>query len=260
MARPKRRNIPPVVDLTKDNQDMTMRGSQRRFLATTELLELHPNKTLTAMLLLPLAFVSERGAARETSRPLARAKVARVESLDVDDFTCPICLSDDISDVKNQTYALTSCGHSFCLVCLEMLVQTSTKGVGRSTTKPIPCPLAPKGCLQSLKIVDIQVILQCSPKTMSMYNEASSMAFLEEQVAHGSARRCPSKHCNYTFEYEPGTVPAAAAPRNPKKSKYKVYLNGCHFQCPECKCTYCLDCGANKGKVGSPHAWIKFKS
>ena len=185
------------------------------------------------------------------------------------EFSCAICFAEasEMDDVKNQTYSLVACGHAFCFVCLEQLVQTSTAKDSISS-KPIPCPMAPKECSQCLTIGDIQSILMYSPKTYQQYTEASTMAFVEDQVAQGNARRCPNEHCNFTFEYEPTETPPAAtaattrgkkkaakaASKSKKKKKdAKLYPEGCLFHCPLCKKKYCLDCGANEGKVGPPH-------
>jgi RING-type zinc-finger len=161
-----------VIDLTKDNDD---------------------DRKPAALPKRDLEDVSDE------ERPRKRAAKLKVD----EDFEGPICLSDEIQDVTNQTYSLEACGHTFCFVCLEGQVQASMPTRDTSTAKPVPCPL---GCSCSLTMKDIQTILQYSPKTLSLFNEASSMAFLEERVAQGTARRCPSKNCNYTFEYEPGKL------------------------------------------------------
>ncbi|CAB9515129.1 expressed unknown protein [Seminavis robusta] len=205
-----------------------------------------------------------------------RKRAARMPTSGHCGFTCSICLNDEIENVEHQTYSLASCKHTFCFVCLEQLVQTSS-AVGTATAQPIPCPMTTgtAKCSQSLTLGDIQTILQYSPKSLSLYSEASSMAFLEDQVAKGNARRCPNKHCNFTFEYEPEVLPVAAAAKNnvaakkrgatakkgkgskkavdKKKAQPKVYPNGCYFKCLECNSSYCLDCPANEGRVGPPH-------
>ena len=127
------RKHPRVIDLTKEEGDKKPAALPGSPTSTATLVDLS----------------SDRDARKDTGKEEPpRKRVARAKT-DKEDFTCPICLSDDVQDVKNQTYSLTTCGHSFCFTCLENLVQASTGDA--STAKSIPCPMTTNGCTSTLK-------------------------------------------------------------------------------------------------------------
>ena len=242
---PHKKKMRNFIDLTGDDQEEDERKPAAMPRGSTVFSAILPTTTQDiakdAALAVALFESEQRKGEKSHDKAVTQASIK-------EDFLCPVCL-DPIDDVKYQTYAILKCHHRFCFVCLEQLVKTSSSVEYKPAS--IRCPFASNGCSEVLSLADIQLILQYNPKTMSMYSEATSLAFLEQQVVDGNARRCPSKKCNYTFEYEPATPPDTEGPA--KKRKKKVYLEGCDFDCPECKSKFCLDCGANQEKVGPPH-------
>jgi IBR domain, a half RING-finger domain len=89
-----------------------------------------------------------------------------------------------------------------------------------------------------LSLTDTQYILRGDPQTFRRYAHAANMTRLESEVRDESSdtRRCPAEHCNYIFVFTPGGG-----------------AEGCFFKCPDCKASFCLQCGANDGNVGPAH-------
>ncbi len=149
-------------------------------------------------------------------------------------FNCPICLEDGVEKWKG--HSLIRCRHQFCLPCLANHIKLSP------TTK-VKCPCCPI----KMEIFDVQSIFISvgNKKEWHSFSEKASAEMLEEEITvgpqsegQGETRRCPAERCNYMFVYEP---------RNPEVQE------GTRFNCPQCRSKFCLQCGANGGKVGPSH-------
>ncbi|CAB9503104.1 Potential E3 ubiquitin-protein ligase ariadne-2 [Seminavis robusta] len=149
-------------------------------------------------------------------------------------FSCGICLDEDLESFKG--YSMEACKHRFCTSCLTRLVQSSLAPSASHVLK-IMCPQ--DKCKSSLSVNDIRFILRDDPAAWKKYSEKASLCSLESEVldTDSHTRRCPNDRCNFIFSF----VHGAAA-------------EGRQFDCPSCKKSYCLQCGANGGKVGPAHA------
>ena len=153
-------------------------------------------------------------------------------------FDCEICLEDSLEEWRGFT--LNTCGHRFCLLCLSNHIR-------HSPTTKIPCP----SCKEQMDMVDIRSILQMvgygsasaaantDSKELSWqsFSERASLDLLEREIAggdHGTCR-CPTNLCNYTFVFEDNGG-----------------AQGVQFDCPQCKKSYCLHCGATKDRLVGP--------
>lgn len=148
-------------------------------------------------------------------------------------FSCSICLDDDIP--ASYGYTLP-CDHRFCLPCLSVLIKTNISAPGSAASSNIVCP-ADK-CNTSVSLTDVQYILRSDPKAFQLYAQVANMTTLESEATDTSSdtRRCPAANCNFIFVYTPGNG-----------------VEGRRFKCPDCRARFCLQCGANGGKVGPAH-------
>lgn len=156
-------------------------------------------------------------------------------------FSCSICLEDHLASFKG--YSINACLHKFCIHCLVQLLQTQVNEASSgSTCLFLRCPH--EGCNSRLTTEDVQDLLRLLPdrnqacSLWKRYTEIANLSALEAQVTDDTSetRRCPSEHCNYLFQFAPGTG-----------------TEGRHFSCPLCADEYCLNCGANNGLVGPAH-------
>lgn len=147
---------------------------------------------------------------------------------------CSICLE---SVEPFQGYSLTTCNHSFCKPCLHHYVQTK---LSDKEVRQLTCP--DTTCRVSLDPIDVRscTLEVGDASTWRSYQEIATESFLDTAVASkdASTRRCPTNHCNFTFQYE------ASEDDNQQ---------GQLFICPECEEAYCLQCPVVQGKVGPAH-------
>jgi len=155
-------------------------------------------------------------------------------------FGCKICLEDDLS--SHQGYTIDKCNHRFCISCLTGLIVSSlTSGSASSLLNNVVCPH--DQCKTILTNTDIQFILRDNPSYWKAFSEKLNLGVLEMELAdkNSGTRRCPSEHCNYIFVFDTRTTTA---------------VEGRQFDCPMCEENFCLQCGANDGKVGPAHIGI----
>mmetsp|Transcript_36265 Transcript_36265/g.87409 ORF Transcript_36265/g.87409 Transcript_36265/m.87409 type:complete len:355 (-) Transcript_36265:4666-5730(-) len=149
-------------------------------------------------------------------------------------FSCEICLEDDIPSYNG--YSIHACQHRFCINCLSGLIK-SHLGQKDSLTLQIPCPK--HKCNKSLTPSEIQFVCSRDDWTLwEQYSETANIKKLEAECGDkdSDTRRCPHEHCNFIFQFQPGTG-----------------AEGTRFDCPLCNMQYCLQCGANNRKVGPAH-------
>ena len=149
-------------------------------------------------------------------------------------FDCKICLEDQLSSFKG--YSIDACKHRFCISCLTELVKSAINSASATTIKII-CPEDKCNCTLSVSS-DIRFILQDNPVCWKEYSEKANLCALEAEVANQNSdtRRCPSQRCNFIFVFTASTA-----------------AEGTRFDCPSCSEQFCLQCGANDGKVGPAH-------
>jgi len=144
---------------------------------------------------------------------------------------CSICLE---SMEPDQRYSLTTCAHSFCKSCLHHYVQSKVSG---KEIRLLVCPNTK--CRISLDPSDVRAsTLELGDTACwQTYQEVATESFLDTAVASKdkSIRRCPSNHCNFTFQYDDGNE------------------GGQLFICPQCSGAYCLQCPVVQGRVGPAH-------
>ena len=111
---------------------------------------------------------------------------------------CSICLE---SMEPDQGYSLTTCGHLFCKSCLHEYVQSKVSG---KEVRLLTCPNTK--CRVSLDPIDVRAsTLELGDAICwQSYQEVATESFLDTAVASkdASIRRCPTNHCNFTFQYE----------------------------------------------------------
>jgi len=162
-------------------------------------------------------------------------------------FECQICLENDLPSF--QGYTIDECNHRFYITCLIGLIDSSmTSGSSSSSllNNTIICPH--DKCKTILATNDIRYILRNNPSCWKAYSENANLGVLELEVAdkNSNTRRCPSQHCNFIFVFD---TPTTTTTTNPS-------AEGRQFDCPMCKEKFCLQCGANNGKVGPAHTGI----
>ena len=147
-------------------------------------------------------------------------------------FRCDVCMEDALPGHAGLTL---SCHHRFCNDCLAGLISSKVNDKAIKNAV-IECP-APK-CKTSLSTSEVQYILRDDKKAFSNYTIKANVARLEQEATtkSSSTRRCPAQHCNFIFVFEPGTG-----------------AEGTHFDCPQCHSQFCLQCGANKRRIGPAH-------
>jgi hypothetical protein len=180
---------------------------------------------------------------KQAAQKKGKKKRKRTETTNqaVEAFNCEICLEENLEEWRGFT--LSSCGHRFCLLCLSNLIRHSTSSTS------IACP----SCSNNLEILDIRSILQMigydtasssrgskgadGVLSWQSFEERFSMEILEQEIAVGNkgTRRCPTDHCNFTFVFEDNGGAC-----------------GRQFDCPQCRKSYCLHCGANEDRVVGP--------
>jgi hypothetical protein len=142
-------------------------------------------------------------------------------------------------------YQLGSCQHLFCHECLHGYIQSK---LTEKAVKSLECPDAK--CHQLIHRNDIRActLEVGDPALWHAFEELSTEAYLDSAVTAAAAavatstdvpplRRCPTNHCNFTFEYE--DRPTA--------------VQGQRLECPLCQISYCLNCPVVDGKVGPAH-------
>ncbi|XP_072028304.1 uncharacterized protein [Amphiura filiformis] len=158
----------------------------------------------------------------EDSRETTREKIEeclkdvnKVEDVS-EEIECGICFCPAEPDEK--TYRLLSCGHYFCLKCLQNLLQHNM------TDKifPVICPC--EGCMESLTLVDIRTIIP-EEEAQSKFFRAALEAFVS-QKKHSDLKFCPSPDCCMI---------------------YRRSQSGVMWACSECGHQICSGCG------GDPH-------
>ena len=102
-----------------------------------------------------------------------------------DDIECGICFCPAERDEK--TYRLLSCGHYFCLNCLQDLLQNHIT----DKTFPIVCPC--EGCTDPLTLVDIRIIFP-DENVQSKAHRAALEAFISQNKQR-DFKFCTSPDC-----------------------------------------------------------------
>ena len=234
-----------TIDLTIDHVDLTSLESTR---TESETQMTSKRKGYPVIDLIQPASVAQNYVAyhRETMNQ-PESKKRKVRNLDSEKsyFSCAICLDDEVETWKR--YSLSNCSHEFCLPCLGSHIQLSA-------TKNIKCP----SCPSHIELFDIQSVLIAIGKKdeWEKYSDKASISLLDKEILMGKNKGenrkdlfqdkqgneitscCPAERCNYIFVYKL---------RNPE------FQEGTRFDCPKCFQSFCLQCGANDGKVGPAH-------
>lgn len=216
----------PEVEVVEVQQPSNIRHRLKRTHAIQ--LDSHDDVEVVEVDPLPAAAKKHNG----TSRKIAHQPIKVRKRT----FGCSICLEDDI--LASYGYTLP-CDHRFCLPCLSALIKTNISAPGSAASSNIVCP-ADK-CTTSVSLTDVQYILRSDPKTFQLYAQVANMTTLESEATDTSShtRRCPAANCTFIFVYKPGNG-----------------AEGRRFKCPDCRARFCLQCGANGGKVGPAHKGV----
>ena len=179
---------------------------------------------------------------------LKRQRVAKQRNTSASSFKCSICLEDDIPIFRG--YRIAPCQHLYCRECLHGYITTKLK---EKVVHEIKC----LACQTKLWQSDIRACTWTLGDVTSwrLYQELATDSYLDTTIAATAAaeaavessltatsplttqssssssstiqfRRCPTNHCNYTFEYT--DRPNA--------------IQGQPFSCPLCHQIYCLNC------------------
>ena len=130
-----------------------------------------------------------------------------------DDIECGICFCPAERDEK--TYRLLSCGHYFCLKCLQNLLQHHMA----DKAFPIVCPC--EDCTDPLTLVDIRVIIPEEERQTKFYRSALE-AFVTQKSKICELKFCPSPDCCMI---------------------YRQTKDGGTWTCTECGHQICSSCG-----------------
>lgn len=124
-----------------------------------------------------------------------KAKVARNKPCPVD---CSICLE---TVEAFQGYRLVACHHSFCRPCLHGYIQSK---LASKEVQQLTCP--DTSCRNPLDTVDVRACtLELGDFTSwQSFQEVATESFLDTAASSKgtSIRRCPTNHCNFTFQYD----------------------------------------------------------
>jgi Zinc finger, C3HC4 type (RING finger) len=162
---------------------------------------------------------------------------------------CSICLETVESF---QGYALSACRHAFCRSCLHGYIQSqiSSKQV---LPHQLKCPNSSSSmfnnkCTGRLSHADVRActLELGDTKSWQAFQDVATETFLDAAIAASSSsvstataegeaaaaaassiRRCPTNHCNFTFQYDTPNVNSQ---------------QGQLFICPKCNEAYCLHC------------------
>eukprot|EP00529_Nitzschia_sp_RCC80_P025874 CAMPEP_0113517034 /NCGR_PEP_ID=MMETSP0014_2-20120614/41965_1 /TAXON_ID=2857 /ORGANISM="Nitzschia sp." /LENGTH=348 /DNA_ID=CAMNT_0000414047 /DNA_START=34 /DNA_END=1081 /DNA_ORIENTATION=- /assembly_acc=CAM_ASM_000159 len=143
-------------------------------------------------------------------------------------FSCEICLEDDIPSYNG--YSIHACQHRFCIDQIS------------SRTERLVDFTDPMSEAQMQQVTDTKrnpIRVSRDDWTLwEQYSETANIKKLEAECGDkdSDTRRCPHEHCNFIFQFQPGTG-----------------AEGTRFDCPLCNMQYCLQCGANNRKVGPAH-------
>lgn len=136
---------------------------------------------------------------------------------DANDDECGICFCPAEPDEK--TYRLLSCGHYFCLKCLQDLLQHNI------ADKAFPS-ICPRGdCTETLTLVDIRTIIPDEETRTTKFFRAALDAFVSQKKQNGF-KCCPWPDCCMIYRQSKSSLP---------------------WTCTECGHQICSGCG------GDPH-------
>ncbi|XP_072029162.1 LOW QUALITY PROTEIN: uncharacterized protein [Amphiura filiformis] len=113
-----------------------------------------------------------------------------------EEIECGICFCPAEPDEK--TYRLLSCGHYFCLKCLQNLLQHNM------TDKifPVVCPY--EGCTEPLTLVDIRTIIHDEEAQIKLFRAALEAFVLQKKEA--VLKFCPSPDCSMIYRRSESVV------------------------------------------------------
>lgn len=172
-----------------------------------------------------------RGRKDSTSRSSKKKK--RRKELVTRPFDCSVCME---TVEPFQGHFLAACGHSFCKLCLHGYIQSK---LSSKEVQSLTCP--DTSCRLNLDTLDVRACtLELGDASCwQKFQQVATETFLDTAASskNTSIRRCPTNHCNFTFQYE--------ASDNPQQGQL--------FICPECQEAYCLECPVVQGKVGPAH-------
>jgi ankyrin repeat/IBR domain-containing protein 1 len=250
---------PDEVDLTTVTTTQKQEEEEKKESATA---------TTTSTVVTPDVVVTHkrkrrRGGKRNNSQDDDDVVILDEESSAAAFFDCDICLENNVERFRGYQLG-GGCRHLFCRECMYRYIQSKLKGKDISS---LVCPMA--SCRSAVRHADVRActLEVGDQECWRLYQEQSTEAFLDSAVILGAShqdttdnnsvvasqtagggaaaaaaagggglRRCPTNHCNFTFEFQPQTN-----------------VRGHRFACPLCEHAYCLNCPVVGGRVGPAH-------
>lgn len=151
---------------------------------------------------------------RELSAPEVHASMQEHRILIGQEQSCSVCLNEK----QTEDFISLSCGHEYCVECLETIVDIAV--LENKQTLSLKCPN--EKCKKVITEADIRKITR-DKKTLAAYYSVTLNEYL---ALHPQAKHCRTPNCSYVYMYEP----------------VKCQGNPPLHKCPECKEKYCAQC------------------